>query len=286
MVPLREIFALVAVVGIVILASLIAVSANPAAVSKYRIGLKVNRVMERFRNDQVDALLHDAGLPIKSQLLNYIRFGSVAALALFSLVARYLGLDFNIMSTLLTCLIFLAISSPKNFMPLGFILNNAASSRANRRSIQLLAFMQLYRNYRSMPGKRVQFWSFCMQVAPYLPLLERDLKGLASRLTEDGLEPALKWFEDQFPEEHPFSSELLSIILSAERAQNQEAVSKSLSRQSELLAQISSARYVEKWKVIGDVTSSLSNIPPIIALITLILLAFKYISIVNKNLFF
>lgn len=286
---MRTIFILITMIGIASLVAFILIGANPLAVNRYKNKIKIGSLTSKLQNENLDHLLNSCGLPIDSRFYNSIRYGVILLYVLFTVIQTFLRpVDFGIVRYLLLIalsVVWIVVSNAKAGFPAFLLLTKIQKIRADKKNGQLLAFIHLYRNDRSKDGRRTQFSYFCRQVAPSLPLLERELMELASRTTEDGIESAMRWFERMFPEDHDFAKEIFSMILSTEKATNLDAVRSALLMQGELLARVSSNRYSEKWKNIGDISTAMNTVPAIIILMTMIILIFKYISIINKNLF-
>lgn len=284
---MRATFILMAVLGVTYLALLFFFSADPALVNRYRNRLSKERLLGKFRNTHLDDLLTDLGWSINSQFYNYMRFGAAGLYILVSVLSNLAaGAKISFISTVLVPVLWLVLTHPGPGMPVTWALQRMIGSRASKRNSELLTFIQTYRIDRSRLGRKTQFWNFCFEMAPSLPMLEKDLMRLGTRVTEDGLENALRWFTSLFPDDHPFAGELMSIVLSAERAQNRESVARALEKQGELLAKVSSSRYAETWKSVGELSSALNALPSIVTLITMIMLIFNYVGIISRNIFY
>ena len=284
---MRSFFVFVALVGVTLLSVFVLSAANPAFFNRYKRKVDVKSFLDKFHNEDLDEALERAGFRVKSYFFNSLRYGFLAVLTVFAFAQYYFVKDAkDFLVSFFVGLAWFVFTHPGQSMPFGFLLKKIAHSRAEAKNGQLLSFIQLYRSDRSRHGKQTQFWNFCYQVAPNFPLLEKDLIGLASRATEEGIESALAWFQGLFPKDHPFAGEILSMVLSAEKAKNREAVKNALERQGELLAKISSSRYATRWKTLGDFLTAVNTLPAIAIIITMIILILKYITIINKNLLY
>ena len=284
---MRSFFVFVALVGVTLLSVFVLSAANPAFFNRYKRKVDVKSFLDKLHDEVLDEALERAGFRVRSYFFNSLRYGFLAVLTVFAFAQYYFVKDAkDFIVSLFVGVGWFVFTHPGQSMPFGFLLKRMAYSRAEAKNGQLLSFIQLYKSDRSRPGKRTQFWNFCYQAASNFPLLEKDLIRLASKATEEGIESALDWFQGLFPKDHPFAGEILSMVLSAEKAQNREAVKNALERQGELLAKISSSRYTIRWKTLGDFLTAVNTLPAIVIIMTMVILILKYITIISKNLLY
>lgn len=249
----------------------------------YRNKLSLQAVQVRFKSEIFQEMLDRARIPYKAQSLNYFRLVIIIMVVLFELIGSFLrktaltGSDFLIPAALFY------VTTPNRFSPLGWVLKGREQSITTKKDGELVSFLKQYENNRKRSKGYLDFGAFCNQVSSSFTYLRSDLKELAERSTDDGVEEAILWFCNSFPANHHFIADIRSILLATEGMQSNDDAVLYLKEQSNTIAKISSDHYQKKWKKIGDNATIFNTLPSLMTILMMVVLAILYIGVIQNN---
>lgn len=275
---------LIAVFGIVYVALLVFVSSSSKQ-ERYllRLGLKWKSLGERAQGDKLQQVLDDSGLSISAGKITLFRYSAALLYLILQVASDFIRSDsFSVYDPLIAVLI-LIVSSPKRYLPLGWLLTWFHQKTVIQKDGELISFIRLYENNRLRKRGYVQFGAFCGSTAGHFQYIRQDLYELSERAVDEGVEGAIEWFCAKFPDNHSFINDIRSILLATEGMDDDTEAANYLREQGKIIAKISSDQYLKKWSFIGDISTIINVIPSIATFLMIVSLAMQYILLIKGN---
>lgn len=275
---------LVAVCGVAYLALLVFVSSSSKQ-ERYalRLGVKWKALGEKVQNQRLQQLLQSAGLSISAGKITLFRYSAALIYVAVQAVGDFIREVPFSMADLLIAMLILIISSPKRYLPFGWLLSWLYQKTLIQKDGELISFIRLYENNRLRKRGYVQFGSFCAGTASHFHYIRQDLYELSERAVDEGTERAIEWFCGNFPAGHAFINDIRSILLATEGMDDDTEAANYLREQGKIITKISSDQYLKKWTFIGDISTIINVIPSIATFLMIVSLAMQYIMLIKEN---
>lgn len=275
---------LIAVFGIVYIALLVFISSSSKQ-ERYilRLKLKWKSLGERVQGDKLQQVLDDSGLTISAGKITLFRYSAALLYLTIRVASDFIQSDSFSGYDLLIAILILLVSSPKRYLPLGWLLAWLHQKTLIQKDGELISFIRLYENNRLRKRGYVQFGAFCGSTAGHFQYIRQDLYELSERAVDEGVEGAIEWFCAKFPDNHSFINDIRSILLATEGMDDDHEAANYLREQGRIIAKISSDQYLKKWSFIGDVSTIINVIPSIATFLMIVSLAMQYILLIKGN---
>lgn len=275
---------LIAVLGVVYLSLLVFVSSSSRQ-ERYvlRLGLKWKALGERVQNERLQQVLNQSGLTMQAGKLTLFRYSAATIYVLIQMSGDFLrSMPLSVYDFLIAGLILL-ITSPKRYLPFGWLLAWLHQKTLIQKDGELISFIRLYENNRLRKRGYVEFGTFCAGTASHFNYIRQDLYELSERAVDEGTEQAIEWFCGKFPDSHAFINDIRSILLATEGMDDDHEAANYLREQGKIISKISSDQYLKKWSFIGDISTIITVIPSIATFLMIVSLAMQYIMLIKGN---
>ncbi|ASA19564.1 hypothetical protein [Paenibacillus donghaensis] len=275
---------LTAVAGVVYLALLVFISSSSKQ-ERYmvRLGLKWDALGNRMQVGRLQQLLNDSGLSISAGKITLFRYCAALLFVAVQFAGNFIRAAPFSPYDLLIALLILLLTSPRRFLPLGWLLAWLHQKTLIQKDGELISFVRLYENNRLRKHGYVQFGAFCAGAAGHFQYIRQDLHELSERAVDEGVERAIEWFCGKFPDNHSFINDIRSILLATEGMDDDNEAAGYLREQGKIISKISSDQYLKKWSFIGDVSTIINVIPSIATFLMIVSLAMQYIMLIKGN---
>lgn len=276
---MRYIFLLLAAGGLAWMATLMATADAKIRKRLYR-RLDAKRLADQLHNDSLQKALSDAGFSISAKRFNLFRLLIILTILVTELGSSFITGERSVWPLFMVFLIWFT-TTPRP-MTLGwFVYSKLKQRRERRKNRELIALIRLYEQNKRSQNLKLDV--FLKRVGNHFEFLRKEVIALSERVTDDGLENAVRWFTSQFPD-HPFAGQIGTILLATEQLPSEEAVSY-LEQESHTIARISSNLYAERWNTLSTLALIVNATPSYTMFFLVIALVLYHMSTVKNSLF-
>jgi len=276
---MRYIFLLLAAGGLAWMATLMATADAKIRKRLYR-RLDAKRLADQLHNDSLQKALSDAGFSISAKRFNLFRLLIILTILVTELGSSFITGERSVWPLFMVFLIWFT-TTPRP-MTLGwFVYTKLKQRRERQKNRELIALIRLYEQNKR--GQNLKLDVFLKRVANHFEFLGKELIALSERVTDDGLDNAIRWFISLYPD-HPFAGHIGTIILATEHLPPTEAVAY-LEQESHTIARISSGLYIERWNTLSTVATMVNATPSFAMFFLVIALVLYHITSIQNLLF-
>lgn len=276
---MRYIFLLLAAGGLAWMATLMATADAKIRKRLYR-RLDEKRLANQLHNDSLQKALSDAGFSISAKRFNLFRLLIILTILVTELGSSFITGERSVWPLFMVFLIWFT-TTPRP-MTLGwFVYTKLKQRRERQKNRELIALIRLYEQNKR--GQNLKLDVFLKRVANHFEFLGKELIALSERVTDDGLEDAIRWFTSLFPD-HPFAGQIGTILLATEQLPSEEAVPY-LEQESHTIARISSDLYAERWNTLSTLALIVNATPSFAMFFLVIALVLYHITSIQNLLF-
>lgn len=276
---MRYIFLLLAAGGLAWMATLMATADAKIRKRLYR-RLDAKRLADQLHNDSLQKALSDAGFSISAKRFNLFRLLIILTILVTELGSSFITGERSVWPLFMVFLIWFT-TTPRP-MTLGwFVYTKLKQRRERQKNRELIALIRLYEQNKR--GQNLKLDVFLKRVANHFEFLGKELIALSERVTDDGLEDAIRWFTSLFPD-HPFAGQIGTILLATEQLPSEEAVPY-LEQESHTIARISSDLYAERWNTLSTLALIVNATPSFAMFFLVIALVLYHITSIQNLLF-
>lgn len=276
---MRYIFLLLAAGGLAWMATLMATADAKIRKRLYR-RLDAKHLADQLHNDSLQKALSDAGFSISAKRFNLFRLLIILTILVTELGSSFITGERSVWPLFMVFLIWFT-TTPRP-MTLGwFVYTKLKQRRERQKNRELIALIRLYEQNKR--GQHLKLDVFLKRVANHFEFLGKELIALSERVTDDGLEDAIRWFTSLFPD-HPFAGQIGTILLATEQLPSEEAVPY-LEQESHTIARISSDLYAERWNTLSTLALIVNATPSFAMFFLVIALVLYHITSIQNLLF-
>jgi len=276
---MRYIFLLLAAGGLAWMATLMATADAKIRKRLYR-RLDAKHLADQLHNDSLQKALSDAGFSISAKRFNLFRLLIILTILAIEMGSFFISGERSVWPLFMVFLIWFT-TTPRP-MTLGwFVYSKLKQRRERKKNRELIALIRLYEQNKR--GQSLKLEVFLKRVANHFELLRKEMIALSERVTDDGLDNAIRWFISLYPD-HPFAGHIGTIILATEHLPPTEAVAY-LEQESHTIARISSGLYIERWNTLSTVATMVNATPSFAMFFLVIALVLYHISLIKNVLF-